>query len=1136
LPAQAAPVRIQLHLLPRRLILAFILLAGLGLRLWGLAWGPGEAGALHPGEWTWQIIDKLSWSHPTHPGIWTQAFFSLAALVRGGISLFMGWWEVLLGQARTMAEVGLSARLAGRLTVALLGGAQVLMAYLVGRRFFDSVATGLLAAALVAVSPLLVTQGHYLSLDVPLGLAVLGCLWAVWIMSESPRLEVMVLSGLILGLATTTRASGLLMLLPLAAAYYLGVRRVDPAPSRKWLIWPFGFLLGLALGLVLGYPGFVLTSDTTGELLRGSLTFPPVRPQEWLSFMGRRLLGWGRVLGTSVGLDLVLLWLVGVFILVRHRRWRRLLLVSVPLLYILAGSTLLKGSQQGLAAVWLPVVTLVAAWPVVLLCRRLPGYWTPVLVAAGLGLVLCLWPLWRSLGVGYIFWQEDTYSSARRWVEANLPPRAPLMVEPGTPLGVFMPARPWLPRTGGQEGTEDDLYLALSSLALPASEPPWRSWPVNQGADLNLPDRLQLIKSFDLKAGWRAGLKGASGFPRWVSPRVEIYAALPPLQMRQPLVLFHPPVDETLRHGLVYADQPQYSRSQAVMRLGAGALSQRVLVHPGPLDEIAVVLTNLGEGLAEVAVRQGPWSSRRVSLYPGQQAQMIFPARSWPPMLETCYPLRVSMLAGKSVLARFFWDPALLGRRALEAGRYQRAARLLERALAQGGGLDARAMLAVALARLGRLDRAREVLAQDVPARAYRELATAKDSGPLWQARFSRLTGYHYRLLSQATSLTYRLGGLLCRGRVPAVPLKGPGYHGVYKPPRPDQAGGITLWLASSFPTGGLKAELRLKYPAADYGPRSELGKVELWGHDHTGSRLLAQRMVRGRDLIEKAGLVRLPFRNQREGTRLQLKLIFLTPRPLELDTLVVGVDLKDHMRRMLRWYYEARGRVALKKESHLQAARAFRQLLALDPDFSPAYVPAARALLDTGQVEEAYRLARRAEDAFRSRPDDLQKVRGLYKALQKKNDLSRVDKRLEHLRPSLKRQARFACGLTLLGYDLSSNQVKPGDKLDISYYWRCWQTPPLNYFIFVHLIGQGRRINYDHLLDHGRRHMTNLQPGEVVREDYRVTIPSDLAPGKYRLLVGLWDPHFTGKSVLVTRGEDQGNEAVHLATLEVLK
>ncbi len=1134
MPAQAAPVRIQLHLLPRRLILACLLLVGLGLRLWGLAWGPGDAGALHPGEWTWQIIDKLSWSHPTHPGIWTQAFFSLAALVKGAVSLFMGWWEVLLGQARALAEVGLSARLAGRLTVALLGGAQVLMAYLVGRRFFDSVATGLLAAALVAVSPLLVTQSHYLSLDVPLGLAVLGCLWAVWIMSESPRLEVMILAGVILGLATTTRASGLLMILPMAAAYYLGVRRVGPAPSRKWLIWPFSFALGLALGLVLGYPGFVLTSDTTGELLRGSLTFPPVEPEQWLDFMGRRLQGWGRVLGSSVGLDLVLLWLVGIFILVRRRLWRRLLLVSVPLLYILAGTTLLKGSQQGLAAVWLPVVALVAAWPVVLVCRRLPGYWTPALVAAGLGLVLCLWPLWRSLGVGYIFWQEDTYSSARKWVEANLPPRAPLLVEPGTPLGVFMPARPWRPP--GERKSKEDIYLALSSLARPASEPPWRSWPANQNTSLQLPDRLQLIKSFDLKRGWRAGFKGASGFPRWVSPRVEIYAALPPLQVRQPLALFYPPVNESQRAGLVYAQHGQYSRSQAVMRLGPGGQSQRVLVHPGPLDEIELVLTNLGQDLAEVVASQGPWSSRRVSLYPGQQAQVIFSARAWPPMMESCYPLRVRLLAGKSVLARFVWDPALLGRRALEAGRLKRAARMLEVALKQRGGLDARAMLAVALARLGRLSRAREVLAQAAPARAYQELATARQTGLLWQARFSRLTGYHYGLLSQATSLTYNLGGVICRGRDTPVPLQGAGYHGIYTPPRGDGGGGLTLWLAGSFSIGGLKAELTLQTRAGGYAPSSELGKVELWGHDHTGSRLLAQRVVRGRDLARGRGVVVLPFRNPQEGTRLELKLNQSSGRTLELETLVVGVDLRAHMRRMLRWYYEARGRVALKKESHRRAAEAFRNLLALDPDFSPAYVPAARALLDTGQVDDAYKLARRAEDAFRSRPDELKKVRGLYKALQKKDDLARVDKRLEHLRPSLKRQARFACGLTLLGYDLSANQVKPGDKLDISYYWRCWQPPPLNYFIFVHLTGQGRRVNYDHLLDHGRRHMTKLQPGEVVREDYRVTIPRDLAPGKYRLLVGLWDPHFTGKSVVVTQGADQGSEAVHLATLEVLK
>jgi hypothetical protein len=111
---------------------------------------------------------------------------------------------------------------------------------------------------------------------------------------------------------------------------------------------------------------------------------------------------------------------------------------------------------------------------------------------------------------------------------------------------------------------------------------------------------------------------------------------------------------------------------------------------------------------------------------------------------------------------------------------------------------------------------------------------------------------------------------------------------------------------------------------------------------------------------------------------------------------------------------------------------------------------------------------------------------------------------------------------------------VERGGTLDVSYYWRCWARPPLNYFIFVHLRGPDRTLTYDHLLDHGRRNMANLNIGEVVREDYKMKIPADIAPGRYRLVVGLWDPQHTGKGVPILTGEGKDSEEVKLATVEV--
>jgi hypothetical protein len=1125
-------LQVSAHILPRRLVLWLVALLALGLRLWGLDWGPAEAGALHPGEWTWRIVERLGWRQPTYPGLWTQAFFSLAALLHGALQALAGGWQVLVAQVHTAAQVEVSARLAGRLAVALLGSGQVLLVYLVGRRYFDSVATGLVAAAVVAVSPLMMTHGHYLSLDVPLGFVMLACLWAAWWLASYPRARVAAVAGLFLGLAVTTRASGALMLAPLAAAYVLGVRRARPSFSRSLGLWPAAFAAGLVAGLVLGYPGFVLQSHRTADLITASLSLPPSPVGAWGEFAAGRLWRAVAVIGRGVGLELVLLWAAGLGLVVWRRRWERLLLALAPLLFVVAGVVVLRGSLEGLTAAWLPVLAPVAVWPLVWACRRLPRYRWAVAGVALLGAALCLWPLWRSLGAGYLFWQEDTLTSARHWLEANLPSGARVWTGPGIPLNALPAGRAWenTPPRQGLEPLED--YLALSALGRGHQADPWSDWaPPGPSPELaSLRRELFRLAVFDLKAGWPAG---GGEFPRWVSPRVEIYAPAEPRRITEPLALVRPPSGAGRPHALVYTGAAEYGRDQAAMRMSRDGERHRVLFSTRPLEELGLVISNPGQDLAVAEVRQGWLPARRVSLYPGQVLDLGLEARLWPPVNSACYPVRVRLRQGQKLAARLLWSPPLLGRRALEAGQPREAVRVLEREVAQGrGGYEVRVMLAEALVRLERYDQAARVLAGVPPsvAATYRELATAGRTGHEWQQRFSRLTGYHYRLLRQSLSLVCPLAGPPCLDAVERAPLAGRGFHGAFLPDE-GPAGQLRLWLSEPLPPGQFQAELELAGPARPDG--REALRLQVWAHGSKGSRMLSSRTLRGRELAP--GVVSLPVPVEAENTRLEVRLVYLgLPRP-RVERVVVGVDLAAHLRHVLRWALDARGRVALAAKRYPQAVEAFQELLALDPGFSRAYLPAARALMDVGKVDQALERVRSAEIQFANRPERLAQVRELYLGIQRTEAAARVEDRLAHLRPSLKKEARFAGGLTLLGYDISANQVVPGGELDVSYYWRCWSPPPLNYFVFVHLTGGDRILTYDHLLDHGRVSMTNLEEGEVVREGYRMQIPPDLEPGSYRLVVGLWDPQHTGKGVPVVEGAGQGREKVELTTIEVL-
>ncbi|MFH1058034.1 MAG: glycosyltransferase family 39 protein [Pseudomonadota bacterium] len=930
-------MKISAHILPRRVILAL----GWGLRYWGLAWGPDPAAATHPEEWTWQIIDALSFGSPTYPGLWTQAFYSLAALVRGAISTLAGWLGVWLGEVRTTTELMLPAKLAGRVTVAFLGGLQVWMAYMVARRYFDSVATGLLAAAVLAVSPVLVSQSHYLSLDIPLGLAVMACLWAAWWVAHRPGAGSLAVAGLALGLTVTTKASGVLILPVIAGAYVLALRRGFPERWQWAAAWPLAFLGGLMGGLLLGYPGFLVRLPEVGDVI--SASFGPSGSLEhgwWahLAERGRQVL---RLLGRSVGLELMGLWLIAAGVVLWRRQWQRLLLLIFPPLYLAASLAILKGSVEGQQAVWLPAALMAACWPLVLAARRLPGRWLPVAAVTALGVLLCALPLWRSLGVGYLFWQQDTFGAARFWLGANLPVGAQVLALGHTPPGLF-PGQRQLGRGEALPAPAPaGSYLLTSSLG-PDGDPCWR--PGAPGAPAAPPEsEWQLLQEFDLRAGPDGRAAQAPCFPRWVSPRVEVYAAAPSRPVRQPLALERPGVGSARRYALVHGDQIAYGRPENAFWLKGPGLAQRVLRLTGPLEDLGLDLHNAGTDLALVQVHQGLMPGRLVTIYPGQDLHLPLRAVAWPPMMDGFYPVRVVLRRGGLVLARLEWDPLLRGSRALESGAIALAAEQLHQAAqTHPDAFEAQALLAVALARLGRYDQAGAALAalagpDQEPARTYRALAAGPGPGAAgqaaWQDEFSRFTGYHYALLRQASSLTFRIGGPACRAEGEDLPLSGPGFHGSLSR-QAGQAGPsgnvLRLWLDEPFPGGPFAVELGLAVKGA--APAGDLAQVEVWGQDRQGSRRLAQRSLRAADLAVGAGRVSLPIALASAATRLELRLTYAGSLDLRLMDLTVGADLPAHLRRVLRWHHDAQGRVALAAGRHQAAVAAFESLLAPGP------------------------------------------------------------------------------------------------------------------------------------------------------------------------------------------------------------
>ena len=103
--------------------------------------------------------------------------------------------------------------------------------------------------------------------------------------------------------------------------------------------------------------------------------------------------------------------------------------------------------------------------------------------------------------------------------------------------------------------------------------------------------------------------------------------------------------------------------------------------------------------------------------------------------------------------------------------------------------------------------------------------------------------------------------------------------------------------------------------------------------------------------------------------------------------------------------------------------------------------------------------------------------------------------------------EATFNDELRLLGYALPVQDLQPGAVTHISLFWQPLRPPAEDYEIFVQLWDDGgQSIGGAHDFPWGGMYRTRIwQPDEVVVTHHWIEVPSDLAVGRYTLVVGLF-------------------------------
>lgn len=415
------------------LALAGVLLAALGLRLWGIRQGlPFSYNVDEEGHFVPVAIGFFGGDLNPHYFLNPPGYTELLYVV------YAAWYGGRAAAAHAFATDPSEVFLLARLAVALLGVAAVWLLHLAGSRFFDR-RVGVLAAALGAVAFLPVFYAHLALNDVPaMAPATLGLLGAALVL-RGGGVRAALLGGLGAGLAAGTKYTAGIVLLPLLSAIAVAARG-QREPRGRAVARPAAAALGAALG------GFLLANPYA--LLDAHGFFEGVRSQRRLA-AGEEL----PKLGLTQRNGLVYyLWSLtwglgwapavaacgGALLLAVRDRWLALVLLPAPLLFVL-----FMGSQERYFGRWLlpvlPIAILLAAWFGLELARGI-GLFAPRCALPALGAIAVLLlgqGLFASIHDDRVLSRPDTRGSARAWLLAHVPAGARVVIEP------FVPRR-WL--------------------------------------------------------------------------------------------------------------------------------------------------------------------------------------------------------------------------------------------------------------------------------------------------------------------------------------------------------------------------------------------------------------------------------------------------------------------------------------------------------------------------------------------------------------------------------------------------------------------------------------------------------------------------------------------------------------------
>lgn len=459
-------------------LLVAITLFSFGIRVWGITFGLPFA--YHPDEPQYipPAIGVVSGNFEPvayyNPALYAYVLGAVYGLTYLGLKIFgafPAYFDLNLAWGAPMLPWISGLLFLARYVTAASGVLSTLIVYHVGRYAYSR-ATGLGAAIIFGLTFLPAREAHFAVSDTPVALGVAVTLYVCLKIARQGRWSDYGWAGLALGLATATKYSAALLVLPLGTAHLLS-RRYQTWAQRLGGTWRvIGAGMIAVAGFLLASPYTVLAyeefwADFSENLNSARIGFQglDLDPAGGALFYLKALI-WG------MGWPVFILFLVAIGLaLWRHRRVDIVLLV-LPLIGFFYMQRQAMYFVRWLTP-FLPALAVLGAETAQVAARWLSGWLSWRAISQPVASRVALLPLilvtmltlpstYMALSADYVFSQPDTRTEALNWIRDNIPPGSIMAAEVLSP--------PWGPP------------LALPGLAIG----PYQFAPVPDGGVLEV--------------------------------------------------------------------------------------------------------------------------------------------------------------------------------------------------------------------------------------------------------------------------------------------------------------------------------------------------------------------------------------------------------------------------------------------------------------------------------------------------------------------------------------------------------------------------------------------------------------------------------------------------------------------------